>query len=205
MQERQGGDVDGEELAGAGTQLLHQKSPLGGGRWRGGYQDRGGPVQTLYFTQAAIQQAADFRYGNLFIVERGQKIQEDVWLGQRGCAFEQGQHLVAGESPPDEGMLQGQGWVGTAATDEPDQMVGGETIAAVQNGQWAAQCQFCHDLCNRLDRSAGSAEDGQGMGLREGKDVHALSIDLIETDKNPPAGEPWGRNGLIGWGRQMLS
>jgi hypothetical protein len=42
------------------------------------------------------------------------------------------------------------------------------------------------------------------MGLREGKDVHALSIDPISANKYPPEGEPWGKNGLTGWGRQML-
>ena len=142
------------------AQLLYQESPLGSGWWRGGDQDRGGPAQTLYFTQAAIQQSADFLYGDLFIVERGQKVQDDIRPWQRGCAFEQSQHLVAGESPPDEGMLQGGGRIVDAAADEPDQVIGGEAVAAVQDGQRAAHGQFRHDLRDWLARSAGSAEDG---------------------------------------------
>ena len=160
LQEWQRRHFDGEELTGMYAQLLHQESPLGSGRWGGGYQDRGGQAQPLYFMQAAIQQAAYFLNGDLFIVERGQKIQENVWLGQRGSTFEQGQHLVTGECPPDEGVLQGRGWIGNAAADEPDQVVGGEAVAAVQDGQRAAHGQFRHDLCDRPKRSAGSAEDG---------------------------------------------
>ena len=57
-------------------------------------------------------------------------------------------------------MLQGGGWIGDAAADEPDQVVGGEAIAAIQDGQRAAHGQFRHDLRDRLDRSAGCAEDG---------------------------------------------
>jgi hypothetical protein len=57
-------------------------------------------------------------------------------------------------------MLQGAGWIGYAAADEPDQVIGREAIAAVQNGQRAAHGQFRHGLHNRLKRSAGSAEDG---------------------------------------------
>jgi len=83
-----------------------------------------------------------------------------IWPGQRGGAFEQSQHLVAGECPPDESMLQGGGWIGEAAADEPDQVVGGEAVAAVQDGQRAAHGQFRHDLHDWLKRSAGSAEDG---------------------------------------------
>ena len=109
-----------------------------------------------------------------------------IWPGQRGGAFEQSQHLVAGEGAPDEGMLQGQGWVGTAATYEPDQMVGGEAITAVQDGKWAAHGQFRHDLHNRLARSTGSAEDGQGMGLRNRQNVHAPSLGWSGRINNPP-------------------
>ena len=87
LQERQSRYLDREELAGMCAKLLHQESPLGSGWWGGGYQNRRSPAQTLYFTQAAIQQAAHFLDGDLFIIERGQKIQENVWLGQRGCAF----------------------------------------------------------------------------------------------------------------------
>jgi len=160
LQERQSRYLDREELTGMCAELFHQESPLSSGWWGGGYQDRGGQAQPLYFMQAAIQQAAYFLNGDLFIVERGQKIQENVWLGQRGGAFEQGQHLVAGEGPPDEGMLQGGGWIGDAAADEPDQVVSWEAVATVQDGQRAAHGQFRHDLCDRLKRSTGSAEDG---------------------------------------------
>jgi hypothetical protein len=66
----------------------------------------------------------------------------------------------AGEGASKEGMLQGGGWIGDAAADEPDQVVGGEAVAAIQDGQRAAHGQFRHDLRDRLDRSAGCAEDG---------------------------------------------
>ena len=146
LQERQRRHLDREELAGMGAELLHQESPLSGGWRSGGYQDRGGSAQTLYFTQAAIQQAAHFLYGDLFIIESRQKIQENIWLGQRGSTFEQGRHLVAGKGAPDEGVLQGGGWIVDAAADEPDQVIGWEAVATVQNGQRAAHGQFRHDL-----------------------------------------------------------
>jgi hypothetical protein len=57
-------------------------------------------------------------------------------------------------------MLQGGGWIREAAADEPDQVVGWEAVAAIQDGQRAAHGQFRHDLHDRLKRSAGSAEDG---------------------------------------------
>ena len=186
LHERQSRYLDREELAGMRTQLLHQESPLGSGWWGSGYQDEGCQAQPLYFTQAAIQQPAHFLDGNLFIVERGQKIQENVRLRQRGRAFEQGQHLVAGEGSPDVSMLQGGGWIGDAAANEPDQVVGWEAIAAVQNGQRAAHGQFRHDLRDRLKRSAGSTEDGERMGLRQGQNIHAPSLDLYGRTNNPP-------------------
>jgi hypothetical protein len=42
------------------------------------------------------------------------------------------------------------------------------------------------------------------MGLGDGKDVHARSIDPNRTNKNPPAGDIWGRNRLTRWGRQKM-
>ena len=66
-------------------------------------------------------------------------------------------------------MLQGGGWIGDAAADEPDQVVGGEAVTAIQDGQRAAHGQFRHDLRDRLDRLAGCAEDGKEWGWGMGR------------------------------------
>jgi hypothetical protein len=66
-------------------------------------------------------------------------------------------------------MLQGGGWIGDAAADEPDQVVGGEAVAAIQDGQRGPRTANSAMTCvtgsiDRPDAQKTVKEWGWGMG-----------------------------------------
>ncbi len=121
--------------------------------------------------------------------QRIERAEQDVRMGGRQGAFQQGQHLVAGEGPADEDPPQGRLRVGRQAADQADEAVGRGAVGAVQQDDGAAHGQPGGRLCDRLPHLAIGEEDGQAAVQGEQVIFHSYRICRSRQKRNPPAGD----------------
>ncbi len=109
-------------------------------------------------------------------MEGRQQIQDHVRLVQSGCAFEQDQHLVAGEGAAQKDTLCRRQDVRGAPAQHPHGLVGGEAVAAIQHGDRAAQGQLGGQRGDLLAGRGRGAEYDQVVGFEKRRKVHVPTI-----------------------------